>query len=332
MDFKVMPWTGNIYEKFEAMCLEVEEVMYQDTVKYMENQVQKVGVSVKKFYSEIMQDLLPPSCVDPVKVAASDLSLNPCAHSDMNEKPKASMLGNSELKKESTEDKVTADEDVGKKLSLSGLGDKSNTSSLCKMKESCVAPGESHTSSLILSVYCAMQKEEVSFCTSSPHLLPSESIGMFLDGDVVSQQGSNISSNKCNIKSGIEEVIISDEGAEDNFDIDIIRNNEVVEQRADITKQDEKSKLEESCVLVEGDKLCFFTPGPARQKSYKKKIREAFLSKLRSRKEEYGNLVVQYGNLDGMEGTEMVIPGSNIIFDNVKLQGCNFSDSDWELL
>ncbi|KAL2476681.1 Uncharacterized protein Adt_37417 [Abeliophyllum distichum] len=288
-----MPWAGNIYEKFEAMCLEVEEVMYQDSVKYMENQVQKVGVSVKKFYSEIMQDLLPPSCVDPVKVAASNLSLNPCAHSDMYKKPKASMLGNSKLKKESTEDKETADEDVGKKLSLSGLGDKSDTSSLCKMKESCVAPG------------------------------------MFLDGDVVSQQGSNTSSHKIksqqgsntsNIKSGIEEVIISDEGVEDNFDIDVIHNNEAVEQRADITKEDEKSKLEESCVLVEGDKLRFSTLGPGRQKSYKKKIREAFLSKLRSRKEEYGNLVVQYGNLDGMEGTEMVIPGSNIISDNAKLQ------------
>ncbi|KAL7161823.1 hypothetical protein ACSBR2_042319 [Camellia fascicularis] len=79
MDFNGIAWVGNIYQKFEAMCLEVEEVMYQNTVKYVENQVQTVGVSVKKFYSDVVQDLVPPSCIDPVKVAAADLSLNPYA-------------------------------------------------------------------------------------------------------------------------------------------------------------------------------------------------------------------------------------------------------------
>lgn len=29
MDLKGLAWIGNLYEKFEAMCLEVEEVMYQ---------------------------------------------------------------------------------------------------------------------------------------------------------------------------------------------------------------------------------------------------------------------------------------------------------------
>lgn len=33
--------------------------LVQDTAKYVENQVEKVGASVKKFYAEIMQDLLP---------------------------------------------------------------------------------------------------------------------------------------------------------------------------------------------------------------------------------------------------------------------------------
>ncbi|GLT30217.1 hypothetical protein SLA2020_050310 [Shorea laevis] len=78
MDLKGITWVGNVYQKFEAMCLEVEEVMYQDTVKYVENQVQTVGASVKKFYSEVMHDVmydfLPPCSMDPVKaVSASDL-------------------------------------------------------------------------------------------------------------------------------------------------------------------------------------------------------------------------------------------------------------------
>lgn len=91
MDFNGIAWVGNICQKFEAMCLEVEEVMYQDTVKYVENQVQTVGVSVKKFYSDVVQDLVPPSCIDPVKVAAADLSLNPYADFGIYKKPKASI-------------------------------------------------------------------------------------------------------------------------------------------------------------------------------------------------------------------------------------------------
>ncbi|CAN7137368.1 unnamed protein product [Brassica rapa subsp. narinosa] len=52
MDFKGITWVGNVYQKFEAMCLE-------DTAKYVENQVQTVGNSVKRFCSEVAQDLRP---------------------------------------------------------------------------------------------------------------------------------------------------------------------------------------------------------------------------------------------------------------------------------
>ncbi|XP_044502761.1 uncharacterized protein LOC123223590 isoform X2 [Mangifera indica] len=71
MDLKGIAWVGHVYQKFEAMCLEVEEVMYQDTIKYVENQAQTVGASVKKFYSDVVQDFLPPSSMDLVKGAAT---------------------------------------------------------------------------------------------------------------------------------------------------------------------------------------------------------------------------------------------------------------------
>ncbi|KAL3502695.1 hypothetical protein ACH5RR_037144 [Cinchona calisaya] len=89
MDVKGLAWIGNLYDKFEAMFLEMEGVMYEDTVKYVENQVQTVGASVERFYSEVMQDLHTDSYVDPVKVAGADLSLNPCGHPDMKLKPNA---------------------------------------------------------------------------------------------------------------------------------------------------------------------------------------------------------------------------------------------------
>uniref|UniRef100_A0A7C8ZVA9 Uncharacterized protein n=1 Tax=Opuntia streptacantha TaxID=393608 RepID=A0A7C8ZVA9_OPUST len=67
MDLKGISWIGDMYNRFESMCVEVDEIMYQDTVKYVENQMQTVGESVKRFYSDVMQDLLPPSSLDTVK-------------------------------------------------------------------------------------------------------------------------------------------------------------------------------------------------------------------------------------------------------------------------
>ncbi|KAA8548353.1 hypothetical protein F0562_000037 [Nyssa sinensis] len=56
------------------MCHEVDDFVSQDTVKYVENQVQTVGESVKKFCSDVVQDLLPP-LVDPLKPEAQAVSL-----------------------------------------------------------------------------------------------------------------------------------------------------------------------------------------------------------------------------------------------------------------
>ncbi|XP_057543955.1 uncharacterized protein LOC130823351 [Amaranthus tricolor] len=61
-------WVGDLFQKFESICVEVEEVIYEDTFKYVENRVRNVGETVKKVYSDVMQDLLPSSELDRVKV------------------------------------------------------------------------------------------------------------------------------------------------------------------------------------------------------------------------------------------------------------------------
>ncbi|KAJ8527807.1 hypothetical protein K7X08_015258 [Anisodus acutangulus] len=105
MDMKGITWVGNIYQKFEAMCLEMEEAMYQDTARYVENQAQTVGASVKRFYSDVMLDLHPQFNIDPVKVAAADLSLNPYANTEINKKLKANLKGHPRgINKELTDD------------------------------------------------------------------------------------------------------------------------------------------------------------------------------------------------------------------------------------
>ncbi|XP_059282991.1 uncharacterized protein LOC132036631 isoform X1 [Lycium ferocissimum] len=53
-------WVGSIYHKFEAVCLEVDEFVTKDTVKYVGDQVQTVGANMKKLYSGVVQDFLIP--------------------------------------------------------------------------------------------------------------------------------------------------------------------------------------------------------------------------------------------------------------------------------
>lgn len=54
----------------------------------MENQVQTVGASVKKLYSDVIEDLLPPSSLDPGKVASSEFILEQFSDVEVCKKPK----------------------------------------------------------------------------------------------------------------------------------------------------------------------------------------------------------------------------------------------------
>ncbi|XAR56482.1 hypothetical protein NMG60_11036990 [Bertholletia excelsa] len=68
-------WVVNFYEKFEAMCQEVDDIVTQDAVKYVEGQVHTVGKTVKRFCSDVMQDILPPSLVEPGEQEAQAVSM-----------------------------------------------------------------------------------------------------------------------------------------------------------------------------------------------------------------------------------------------------------------
>ncbi|XP_047950333.1 uncharacterized protein LOC125196029 isoform X2 [Salvia hispanica] len=128
LSFKGITWAGNVYQKFEAMCLEVEEAMYQDTVKYVENQAQKVGVSVKKFCSEVMEDMHrssdhPLSCIDSTSVASDDMSLISYGYADVNKRPTPGILGdNWDIKKKENQDQVLSTT-TAEKESLPSDGD-----------------------------------------------------------------------------------------------------------------------------------------------------------------------------------------------------------------
>ncbi|XP_030929969.1 uncharacterized protein LOC115955775 isoform X5 [Quercus lobata] len=68
---KGISWVGNFFQKLEAVCQEVDDIVSKDTVKYVENQLQNMGGNVKKFYSDVVQDAL----VDSVKREAQAVAL-----------------------------------------------------------------------------------------------------------------------------------------------------------------------------------------------------------------------------------------------------------------
>jgi hypothetical protein len=103
----------------------------QDTVNYVENQVQNVGESVKKFYSDVMQDLLPPSSFDPVKVPASDLPVERYSNVGIYKRPKVGIKRRSvrfDTEQLSEDSKAMTDmhKAVGRSQSLHQVHDEDN--------------------------------------------------------------------------------------------------------------------------------------------------------------------------------------------------------------
>jgi hypothetical protein len=314
MDLKGIAWVGNIYNKFEAMCLEVEETMYQDTAKYVESQVQTVGASVKRFYSDVMQDLLPPSCTDPEKVGDTDYSLNACADIETHKKSMSFIrkdnsivddLSTEGCKKDSEnlnrfqENKSYRRSNAGiKRISKRdnySLSDKSTSKNL-KIDNRSVARDE---------ITVSNSKEEEKKCNAITEanaplkdyrydLNPLEDSGENKETRLTDVNSNETCTNRELVSqsetnsdhSGDEEVIISHS--------DLVEDDNAKEPILKETKE-EKSKLEETCVLVDGERLSFISQTQAKNQSYKKKFRKAFLLKLGSgRKQEYEQLTAQY--------------------------------------
>ncbi|KAE9616916.1 hypothetical protein Lalb_Chr03g0029881 [Lupinus albus] len=87
MDINGITWVGNLYNEFENICLETEDIIYQDTVTYIGNQMQAVGASVKKLYADVMQDLIPPSSCDLDEKVAFELHTDQDTYAGFCKKP-----------------------------------------------------------------------------------------------------------------------------------------------------------------------------------------------------------------------------------------------------
>ncbi|XP_059284324.1 uncharacterized protein LOC132037733 isoform X4 [Lycium ferocissimum] len=297
MDLKAISWVGNIYQKFETMCLEMEEAMYEDTVKYVENQVNTVGTNVKRFCSEVMQDVHPQYNIDPVKVAAADLSLNPYAHYEIDKKLKANLKGSAR----GFSNKLNDDTQVIKGKSKSrgvykrqsgGIKEIVRASHPAKKSDAiCLASGD---------VIKLSSSAEVrgSFGMAADHVT--------LTSDLASEKSDNLSSAMSMYES--------------------------IESELEIVEKFDESHLEETCVLVEEERI-HVPHGPVKQKSYKKKLREAFSTKKRLTRKEYEQLGALYGDQQfNLEAEDKVMPALSMNSNTKMLSANDHPESEWEIL
>ncbi|KAL6553808.1 hypothetical protein OROMI_019481 [Orobanche minor] len=108
--------------------------------------------------------------------------------------------------------------------------------------------------------------------------------------------------------------------------MEIVDNEEAVEPRVAILEPIENSSLEGTCILIEADKLHFASQGKEKHKSYKKKIREALSSKLRSTRKQ-DQCISQYKYVGEKNNPALTMESDK--------RNCSVHDSfesDWELL
>lgn len=305
MDLKC--WVGNICQKFETVYLEVDEILSQEPLKYVENQLQTVSANVKQFCSEIIKDVLPPSSLDPVKVAVSDLPVNQNTDTTAHKKSNVKII-NEDSKKE-----------------LGNVNCWPNHSSVKSVK------GEHFDSSSEQNVDDGLyEKSKVNFNENPikenqcrPEIRHGQSDKEWdqplqLDENLSSDVSSALpSSNSVTVESCEHEVpdigltlndALSPESCErsDNLVIEETRNDEM--------------NLAESCIMVDSNELCFLSSGVGKHKSYKRMLKQVIVSRMRRGKKQQATW------------SSVVDAESFTSSTQSELMKKEFNESEWEIV
>ncbi|KAJ0434674.1 hypothetical protein HanPI659440_Chr17g0690231 [Helianthus annuus] len=367
MDLKGIAWVGHIYQKFEAMCLEVEEAMSQETAKYVENQVQTVGAGMKRFCSDVMQDLLPPSSKDLSRVASADLLLNPYLEFGIHKKPisniKEDAINIDPVRvKGISEDKSNSNNDVWEDWSAASfnweISDKDEANCDEILNETPVTTVFTKPSAKVvkrsrrISSSNILRAERKGTCESNgvvpqagSQATSNTSTSQSIDNDVsntdscensrhvpLTQIGSNVGANaKCG-QSVDDEIIWPHTGssADCSPDLGEETKNGASVQIVEPIEDELDSGFEETCVLVDGNEYHLDSHKEESRRSYKKKIQNAFsLKKKSARKQEYKKLAAQCSIVHAEMNikSDEAIPVAHSLSENVKANKLATHDS-----
>ncbi|XP_057455587.1 uncharacterized protein LOC130746854 isoform X2 [Lotus japonicus] len=360
MDIKGITWVGNMYQKFENMWLEVEETMLEETVKYMEK---TVGESVKKIYSDVMQDLVPPSSCHLGEKQVPELPVDQYTDADFCKK---SFQGSMKITikpdtKLTTKDSRTKnDVDIGvihaesydadvSIMSVSGNSVKGNnfishtgrhvrstdTSELSNVNQTQEAtvsqPASTEVTTLASVADCCNEFGN----ENTEHILnvlksdeekedmSSSSIVLYGDPYEFSMVSTMQPEDCC-----CDTVIVSRPEVAETWNLDIAEVDSVKEQGRKTTQFDEL-KLEETCVMVTRDDLQFVPKARVNSKTSK---RPFSLSKKFARKQEYEELAIWHGNNEKGKNGCLENSGRTLQEDQKELLLPGISEPEWELL
>ncbi|XP_024990311.1 uncharacterized protein LOC112524626 isoform X3 [Cynara cardunculus var. scolymus] len=367
MDLKGIAWVGNIYQKFEAMCLEVEEAM--------------------------CQDMLPPSSKDLSRVASADLLLNPYLEFGIHKKSISSIKEDAKdpvCIKGISEDKSNSSNDVWEDWSAASFNweeisdkEEANCDRMAMQASNkvveCGSRGEKEGRIRNMIVDTSFTKSSAkggkrSRCISSSNIIRAERSDTSEISGMVSQMGSQASSNEpsgqtidghlphtdscensrqvslsqtdshisanaqCGQSVG-EEVFWSHTESSANRDPDLEEENGATVQSMEPTGHESDLGFEETCVLVEGNDYRPVNHKEEIRRSYKKKIQSTFSLKKKSsaRKQEYKQLAAQYGIMNAepnIQGEEAIALAPTVS-KHTKAKTAATHDSlelEWELL
>eukprot|EP00268_Persea_americana_P000983 TRINITY_DN102966_c0_g1_i1.p1 TRINITY_DN102966_c0_g1~~TRINITY_DN102966_c0_g1_i1.p1 ORF type:complete len:351 (+),score=80.36 TRINITY_DN102966_c0_g1_i1:395-1447(+) len=347
MDFKSdgISWVGNIYQKFEAICQEVDGIMIQEKAKYIESQMQTGCDNVRKFCAEVMQDLLLPAAACDVKGPVSDLSLVYDVDVGMCKKSKVGSpieektstpaeldvfvssgkgssppllaghynLNEGEDRGAPTKESIRISEPVTRCDCLEKAGEYNNYhSDACVAVSSALPPNSSPST------------DSVGSCNShEPTLLAS----------VVSLDKGHDLQNESDV---LDFVLPSSEiGRSNDFDWEeASMSTDAVEPEA--AEEFEDVKFEENCLdpEVEKNEICFISVPERKKASYRKKLRDVFASRIRSAK-KHGHEQLETHSLDGNAETKCCKEFSVSTHgggSTKKLLAHDTCESEWELL
>ncbi|XP_055822556.1 uncharacterized protein LOC129891277 isoform X2 [Solanum dulcamara] len=324
-----------------------------------------------------MQDVHPQCNIDPVKVAAADLSLNPYAHYEIDKKLKANHKGSATdfsnklnddtqvIKGKSKSGGVYKRQNVGLKeivrdshlarkpdaiclasgdaLKLSSSAEFRNgfelasdhvtpTSALASVKGSDSGEAASKVRNLIIQTN--VPAADTSITSEASVMTSVESVGKKQTDTCTRELSCNTrSENSSNVRNNLanEEINESHEEKSDNLS-SAMSKYDSIESELEIVEKFDESQLEETCVLVEDDRI-HIPHGPVKQKSYKKKLREAFSTKKRLTRKEYEQLGALYGDQQfNLEAEDKVMPVLAMNSNTKMLSANDHPESEWEIL
>eukprot|EP00262_Sarcandra_glabra_P015125 TRINITY_DN4595_c0_g1_i1.p1 TRINITY_DN4595_c0_g1~~TRINITY_DN4595_c0_g1_i1.p1 ORF type:complete len:395 (-),score=82.81 TRINITY_DN4595_c0_g1_i1:472-1656(-) len=373
MDLKStgITWVDNVYQKFEAICQEVENIMIQETTKLVENQAQTVGLNVQKFCAEVVQDLIPPSAGS-VKVSTSDLSskhdviVATCKNSkigldncSVNDKP--TPQGNVEIVDsakmdlspaslpERPRDEINEACNAQTKNSIPSSVEATEHNSTEKAGENCnnvsdtVACIADVSSQLpfpesVLSVVCCKDEVEERGSVQYSGVLSTEINDNCISQEITSLVGSSGNGHEQHCGPAVlEDFLPPQEIGGRYFDGEkAAEGNAVIERSVETIGEFEDVTVEETRGDAGKNEFCYISIRESKTRSFKKKLRDAVASKMQlAKKQGYEQIAIWYDDVDMETKQGAGTSTSSTFVGNLDPHDVSSPDvcvSDWEFL